>query len=105
MASKQDSVDVVCRYRVKAEKAEQFADLLARHWGTLHELGLTTDNPARLLRGEDKAGNVAFIEEFAWRTEDSAPTAHETPEVMLLWEPMGSLCEDMEFWDVKPIRE
>ena len=44
------------------------------------------------------AGNVAFVETFAWKSDDAARTAHETPEVMRLWEPMGALCADMEFW-------
>lgn len=98
--SESNSVDVACRYRVKPGKEEAFAELLARHWAVLHESGLATDEPARLLRGADHAGNVAFIELFSWKTQDSAQTAHETPQVMQLWEPMGALCDDMEFWNV-----
>ena len=100
MTDTTDAVDVLCRYRVKPGKEEQFAGYLARHWSVLHDLGLATDEPARILRAGDKAGNIAFVERFAWRSGDSAQTAHETPEVMRLWEPMGSLCEDMEFWEV-----
>ncbi len=96
-------VPVLCRYRVKPGKADEFAGLLSRHWGVLHELGLATDEPARLLRADDKAGNVAFVEEFSWRDGTSSGTAHETPGVMQLWEPMGALCEDMEFWETSPL--
>ena len=102
MAEADRSVEVLCRYRVKQGQEAAFAELLARHWQVLHGLGLTTEEPARLLKAGDHAGNVAFIEHFSWKTGDSAQTAHETPEVMRLWEPMGSLCEDMEFWDVQP---
>ncbi len=97
------SVDIVCRYRVKPGKATEFEALLGRHWKTLYGLGLSTDEPARLLRAGDQAGNVAFLEMFAWKDGDSAQTAHETAAVMELWEPMGALCDDMEFWQVSPI--
>ena len=102
--SNQDSpVEVVCRYLVKPGKSGAFEDLLKRHWSTLDGLGLTDGQPARLLRAGDKAGNTAYIERFAWRTGTSADTAHESPEVMMLWEPMGVLCQDMEFWNVEEI--
>ena len=96
-------VEVICRYRIKPGKQQEFEDILVRHWQTLHDVGLTTDDPAQLWRGGDMAGNVAFVEIFSWKNADSSQTAHETPEVMRLWEPMGSLCEDMEFWHVGPV--
>ena len=102
MSNHEQSVEVLCRYRVKPGKADEFSDLLAGHWRVLHDCGLATDEPARLIRCGDKAGNIAFVEIFSWKTPDSAQTAHETPDVMRLWEPMGSLCEDMEFWEVRP---
>ena len=98
-------VDILCRYHVKPGKQQEFKDLLARHWHTLNDAGLATDEPARLFRAKDKAGNIAFIEMFSWKTGESAQTAHETPEVMRLWEPMGALCQDMEFWDVQALNK
>ena len=98
-------VDTLCRYHVKPGKQQEFEDLLARHWHTLHDAGLATDEPARLFRADDKAGNLAFIEMFSWRSGESAQTAHETPEVMRLWEPMGALCQDMEFWHVEALNK
>ena len=98
--SANNPVDILCRYRVKPGKDTEFQALLTGHWKVLHDLGLATDEPARLLRAGDKAGNVAYIEQFSWKTPDSAQTAHETPAVMQLWEPMGALCDDMEFWEV-----
>ncbi len=96
-------VPVLCRYRIKPGKQQEFEDLLTRHWQTLLDVGLVTNEPARLFRADDKAGNVAFVETFSWATEDAAQTAHETTEVMRIWEPMGALCEDMEFWHVRPL--
>ena len=101
MSENHGSVDTLCRYLVKPGKEQEFTEILARHWRTLRDAGLATGEPARLLRAEDKAGNVAFIEMFAWKDGNSAQTAHETPEVMRLWEPMGALCQDMEFWSVQ----
>ncbi len=101
MAENQRPIDVLCRYLVKPGKAGEFKDLLARHWHVLHDEGLATSEPARVFRAEDKAGNIAFIELFSWTDTDAVQTAHESAEVMRLWEPMGSLCEDMEFWNVE----
>ena len=97
-------VENLCRYLVKPGKEQAFADLLARHWDTLHDAGLATDEPARVLRASDKAGNIAFIEIFSWKDGDCSQTAHETPEVMQLWEPMGAHCQDMEFWHVEAVQ-
>lgn len=96
-------VDVLCRYRVKPGKEREFQQLLAGHWKVLHTAGLSTDEPARLLRAADRAGNVAFVEQFSWKNGASAGMAHETAAVMKVWEPMGALCEDMEFWQVGAI--
>ena len=96
-------VDILCRYRVKSGHESEFQALLVKHWKVLHDAGLATDEPARLLRAADKAGNVAYIEQFSWLTDSSAQTANETPAVMQMWEPMGALCEDMEFWVVEAL--
>ena len=97
------SVPTLCRYRIKPGREKEFNEILQGHWKTLHNAGLTTDEPARVYRADDKAGNVAFIEMFSWKTGDSAQTAHETPAVMSVWEPMGALSEDMEFWQVESL--
>lgn len=94
-------INVVCRYRVKPKHEQEFADLLREHWGVLHAQGLTTADRAKLLRATDNAGNVAFIEMFAWRDAAAVQAAHESPAIMKKWEPMGAFCEDMEFWHVQ----
>lgn len=102
-AEPEGAIDMLCRYRVKKGKEADFARLLADHWRTLHRLGLATDRPARVLHCQDKAGNIAFVELFSWKTGNAAHTAHQTPEVMHLWEPMGALCDDMEFWNAHAV--
>lgn len=96
-------VPTLCRYLVKPGHESQFEEILTGHWRMLHDAGLSTDEPARLYRARDQAGNVAFIEFFSWKDTGSIQTAHETPAVMKLWEPMGALCSDMEFWNVAAI--
>ncbi len=105
MDENERAVEIVCRYLLKPGKQDEFEELLVGHWQVLHDAGLATKEPARLFRASDKAGNVAFIEMFSWREAASAQTAHETPQVMQLWEPMGALCQDMEFWNVQPLRK
>ena len=102
-------VTVICTYRVKPGEEEAFVGLLERHWPTLRECGLVTDEPARVFRGQEQGGATTFNEIFAWKDERSPTTAHETPQIMAVWEPMGALCEArdgrpaMEFPHVQPV--
>lgn len=93
----------VCIYKIKKGKDAEFLKLLKKHWPTLHSAGLATDTPATAVRGTDKTGQVTFVETFAWKDRSGPRVAHETPEVMQVWEPMGALCDDMQFLDVEPV--
>jgi quinol monooxygenase YgiN len=97
------AVNMLCTYRLKPGTQGQFLKLLRKHWPTLHRAGLATAAKARVLRGEDKQGNVIFIERFAWRNAKAPTIAHQTPGVMAVWEPMGALCQDMSFVEVEPV--
>ena len=103
-------VPVFCLYRVKAEGLESFRALLGRHWPALHALGLTTDEPAEhWLSREKGGGDPVVVERFAWKDAEMPGRAHELPDVMAIWEPMGALCEErdgqrsMEFLHVEPL--
>ena len=87
----------VCIYRVKNGKESEFVKLLERHWPTLHKAGLATSEPANWYRTADRKQRVVFVEVFTWVNAGAPDTAHQTPAVMQVWEPMGALCEDMEF--------
>jgi hypothetical protein len=101
---------VICLYRVAAGNEAAFVELLERHWPTLHELGLVTDDPPLHYRGAEREGEPLFVEVFAWKSEDAAGLAHDHPDVMAIWEPMGKLTEsrggrpNMEFPHVQPIQ-
>lgn len=105
-----ESPSVVCIYRVKRGSEDKFQKLLERHWPTLRELGLASEQPPQHYRGAEQDGGPIFIEIFGWKDEGAAQKAHEHAEVMAIWEPMGALTESrggrpaMEFPHVQPIR-
>ncbi len=94
----------ICRYKVKPGKEREFEALLARHWPALHAAGLLTDEPAIVYRGlpsgkpgERHGAGGEYVEIFSWNSRKGPELAHQMPEVMAVWEPMGALCEDMDF--------
>ena len=93
-----------CTYRIKPGKEAEFLGYLEKHWPTLVKAGLATDEPATVLRCTTKDKSVVFVELFAWKTAQGPRIAHETPEVMQVWEPMGALCTDMEFNEYEPVK-
>jgi hypothetical protein len=91
---------VMCRYRLKPGAEPEMLRLLARHWPTLHRAGLVTDDPPLVLRSlvaRHDGDPAVVIEVFDWRSAASVEAARQSPEVMAIWEPMGALCEAMEF--------
>lgn len=97
-------VTVICRYVVKPGKQAEMEVLLRKHWPALREIGLATDTPAQVFRGlpSAKPGGAhgaerTYVEIFEWSSAQAPQTAHQTPAVMAIWEPMGALCEAMDF--------
>jgi hypothetical protein len=90
----EDVITAFAHYRVKAGSEPEFNRILARHWRTLHELELVTDEPARIYVGEEKRiPGPFFMEVFEWRDAAAPERAHEHPAVSALWEKIGTLCE------------
>jgi len=89
---KTDDQVVVCTYRVKAGREQDFIALLKRHWPTLRKLGLVHDQPRMALQGSDTDKTACFVEIFAWK-DRGFEVAHQHPEVLALWEPMEHMCE------------
>jgi hypothetical protein len=82
---------VICTYRTRAGEDAAFVELLARHWPTLRDLGVVTDEPALVFRSVGQ-GPPTFVEIFTW-LEDGFGRAREHPDVLAIWEPMEQLCE------------
>jgi hypothetical protein len=93
----------MCRYAVKAGKERDFEKILAQHFPTMLKLGLVAKQPHQMWRGHDhKNGKTVFFELFPWKDSDAPGKAHHMPEVMAVWEPMGALCDTMDFPSVEP---
>lgn len=90
-------------YRPKNGKEEEVFALVKKHWPALNAIGLSTKEPAKVYRATDKrSGQVYFIEIFSWRDEQASSIAHQTPEVMAIWEPMGPILEGLELAKLEP---
>jgi len=100
---KSQPIRMLCTYQIKDGKEADFLSLLEKHWPTLHGIGLATDDAAKVFRGQNKAGKTVFIEMFSWKDASSPDVAHQTPEIMAVWEPMGALAEDMNFWTIESV--
>lgn len=100
----------ICTYKVKPGKEAEMERLLALHWPALHGAGLVTDEPARVFRGlpSGKPGDAhgaerTYVEIMIWKDRSSPQLAHQTPAVMAVWEPMGAICEHMDFPAFEPL--
>ena len=91
-------------YRPKRGRQAQLKALVQRHWPTLNRLGLSTRRPARLWRAADKRGGaIAFVEMFEWKDGGASGLAHQTPEVMKLWEAMGPHLQQLELATIETL--
>ena len=89
----EDHKIAVCTFRVKEGADADFEALLASHWQTLRQLGLATERPTQTFKGMEKGGGRIYVEVFEWLSAEASARAHEHPEVLAIWEPMGRLVE------------
>jgi hypothetical protein len=91
-------------YRPKKGKENDLLTLVEKHWPVLNGLGLVTKDPATVYRATDKrSGQVYFIEIFSWRDEKAPDIAHQTPDVMAVWETMGPVLDGLELAALEPL--
>jgi hypothetical protein len=81
---------VICTYRVRPDVEERFVDLLRRHWATLHDLDLVTDERSLVFRQVEEP---TYVEIFSW-VEGGFDQAHDHPDALAIWELMDPLLED-----------
>ena len=100
----------ICQYHVKPGHEAEMEALLAKHWPALRSAGLASEEPPLIYRGlasgkpDDMHGAAGtYIEIFSWENPDGPEVAHQTPEVMAIWEPMGAICESMDFPLFEPL--
>ena len=91
-------------YKPKPGKENELQPLVEKHWPTLSRIGLVTKEPARVWRATDaRAGKSFFVEIFSWKDGEASNVAHQTPEVMAVWEPMGAILEDLQIAQLEPV--
>ena|SRR2546423_12031253 len=95
---------MLCAYVPKPGKDKELFALVQKHWPTLSKLGLVTNEPAKLYRAYDiRKQQSYFVELFTWKTGESSDIAHQTPEVMAIWEPMEGVLADMTLSAIEPV--
>jgi hypothetical protein len=99
-----DSVPTLVIYRPKPGAESALEALIRKHLPTLKSLGLLGTGQSAVFRAEDKRSHaVSFVEIFDWKDGRASDVAHQTPEVMAIWEPMGPLLENLEIRALQPL--
>ncbi len=97
-------VTTLVSYYPKAGKEQELLALIEKHWPTLEQLGLVSPQRAQIWRASDKRTNQNFfVELFQWKDESASEIAHQTPEVMAVWETMGPLLEKLQLTRLEPL--
>ena len=91
-------------YYPKKGKEQDFLSLLEKHWPTLDRMGLVTKRAPQFWRAFDiRAQKSYFVEMFEWKDGSAPDVAHQSPEVMAVWEPMTPMLEHMQITEVEPL--
>jgi hypothetical protein len=102
--AKTDPIPTLVIYRPKKGKEKELQELVEKHWPILNRVGLVTKDPAKVWRAQDKrSGDVFFVEMFSWKDGEAPDIAHQTPEVMSMWEPMGAIMEGLQLATIESI--
>jgi len=103
MASSEPVTTLVI-YRPKPGAERALEALVRKHIPVLRGLGLLGPGQSSAFRAEDKRSHaVSFVELFQWKDGSASDVAHQTPEVMAIWEPMGPLLEALELRRLDPL--
>ena len=97
-------VSTIVTYVPKAGKEAELLELVKKHEPALRKVGLVTSEPFRVWKAFDiRKKRVQYIEQFAWKDGKSSDVAHQTPEVMAVWDPMRPVLEELTICQVEPI--
>jgi quinol monooxygenase YgiN len=91
-------VTVLVTYKPKPGKEQELEELVRRHGPMMRATGLLGPDGVRSWRATSKRGHgegVYFVELMQWRDGEASGIAHQTPEVMSVWEPMEALLEEL----------
>lgn len=91
-------------YVPKPGKETELLALVKKHESALRSVGLVTAEPFKVWRAFDiRKQRVSFVEQFVWKDGRASDTAHQTPEVMAVWEPMTPILEELTICEVAPV--
>ena len=94
----------IVTYVPKKGKEAELLALIQKHEPALRKVGLVTNEPFRVWKAYDiRKAQDAFIEYFQWKDGSASDVAHQTPEVMAVWEPMGPVLEQLTICEVEPV--
>jgi quinol monooxygenase YgiN len=97
-------VTMLVSYHPKEGKEEELLALIKNHWPTLNRMGLVTKMAPQVWRAVDKRSHrTYFVEMFQWKDDKASDIAHQSPEVMSIWEPMGPILENLQLTQIEPI--
>ena len=100
----QAPVTNIVTYVPKPGKEAELLALVKKHEPALRKVGLVTAEPFKVYRAFDiRKQRVSFIEYFQWKDGRVSELAHQTPEVMAVWEPMGPILEDLTICEVEAL--
>ena len=94
----------IVTYVPKPGKEAELLALVKKHEPALRAADLVTAEPFRVWKALDiRKGRTSFIEYFQWKDGRVSDAAHQTPEVMAVWEPMGPILEDLTICEVEAL--
>lgn len=94
----------IVTYVPKPGKEAELLALVRKHEPALRAAGLVSDEPFRVWKAFDiRKHRTSYIEYFQWKNGNASDLAHQTPEVMAVWEPMGPVLEDLTICQVEPL--
>lgn len=103
-ANPQAPVMNIVTYVPKQGKEAELLALVKKHEPALRQVGLVTSEPFRVWKAYDiRKHREQYIEHFVWKDGNASDVAHQTPEVMAIWEPMGPLLEELTICEVEPV--
>ena len=91
-------------YVPKPGKEAELLALVKKHEPALRASGLVTAEPFKIWKAYDiRKDRTSYVEFFQWKDGNAPEVAHQTPEVMSVWEPMGPVLEDLTICEVEAV--
>lgn len=91
-------------YVAKPGKEAELLALVKQHERALRSVGLVTEEPFQVWKAFDiRKKRISFVEKFQWKDGRAPDVAHQTPEVMAIWEPMGPVLEELTICEIEAV--